>query len=100
VVLLKGAFTVVADPDGRVAVLPFADAALARAGTGDVLAGITVGLLAQGLDPFDAAVAASYIHGYAGLLAGIHMGTKASVLASDVVATLHVAIRAIEESGQ
>jgi NAD(P)H-hydrate epimerase len=52
VVVLKGAHTVVADPDGRVAVTPFANAALARAGTGDVLAGAVAGYLAQGLDPF------------------------------------------------
>ncbi|HLY25819.1 MAG TPA: NAD(P)H-hydrate dehydratase, partial [Aggregatilineales bacterium] len=85
VVVLKGAHTVIADPDGRVAVIPFANAALARAGTGDVLAGAIVGYLAQGLDPFDAAVAAAYIHGYAGEMAASFIGNKASVLASDVV---------------
>ena len=98
VVLLKGAFSVVADPDGRIAVVPFADAALARAGTGDVLAGIIAGLLAQGLDPFDAATAGAYIHGYAGLLAGTYMGTRASVLASDVAANIHAAITGVLET--
>lgn len=63
VIVLKGAFTVIADPDGRTAVLPFANSALSKAGTGDVLAGMIVGLLAQGLDPFDAAVAGAYLHG-------------------------------------
>lgn len=100
VVMLKGAYTVVADPDGRVAVLPFADAALARAGTGDVLAGVTVGLLAQGLDPFDAAVCAAYIHGYAGTLAGAYVGTRASVLAGDVSAIIPSAIAALETACQ
>ncbi|MDQ7030774.1 MAG: NAD(P)H-hydrate dehydratase [Ardenticatenia bacterium] len=55
VVVLKGAFTVVAAPDGRVSVSPFAHPILATAGTGDVLAGLIGGLLAQGIPPFDAA---------------------------------------------
>jgi NAD(P)H-hydrate epimerase len=97
VVVLKGAFTAIADPDGRLAVIPFADAALARAGTGDVLAGIIVGLLAQGLDPFDAAVAGAYIHGYAGRLAAAALGTRASVLAGDVAAHIHAALTGIEQ---
>jgi len=88
VVVLKGAYTLVADSDGRLAVIPFAEPALARAGTGDVLAGVIVGLLAQGLDPFDAATAGAYIHAYAGRLAAQHLGTRSSVLATDVVATL------------
>jgi NAD(P)H-hydrate repair Nnr-like enzyme with NAD(P)H-hydrate dehydratase domain len=96
VVVLKGAHTVIADPDGRVAVTPFANAALARAGTGDVLAGAVAGYLAQGLDPFDAAVTATYVHGYAGELAASYMGTKASVVAGDIVATLADSISAVE----
>ncbi len=96
IVVLKGAHTVIADPDGRVAVLPFANAALARAGTGDVLAGMIVGLLAQGLDPFDAATAAAYVHGYAGELAVNFVGSKASVLAGDVAAHIPDALATIE----
>lgn len=88
VVVLKGAFTVIAAPDGRAAVLPFATPALARAGTGDVLAGAIVGLLAQGLAPYEAAVAAGYFHGRAGELAAEGLGTPASVLATDVLAGL------------
>ncbi len=84
VVVLKGAFTVVAAPDGRAALLPFATPALARAGTGDVLAGAIAGLLAQGLEPFDAAVAAAFLHGRAGELAAQSLGTTTSVLAGDV----------------
>jgi ADP-dependent NAD(P)H-hydrate dehydratase / NAD(P)H-hydrate epimerase len=85
VVVLKGAFTIVAAPDGRTVMQPFATAALARAGTGDVLAGAIAGLLAQGLPPFEAAVAASFLHGQAGVLVAAAMGTTASVLASDIL---------------
>ena len=55
VVVLKGAHTVVADADGRAAVSPFANPALSRAGTGDVLSGAIAGFLAQGLDRYAAA---------------------------------------------
>ena len=85
VVVLKGAFTIVAAPDGRTVLQPFATAALARAGTGDVLAGAIAGLMAQGLPAFEAAVAGAYLHGQAGVLAAQALGTTASVLASDIV---------------
>jgi NAD(P)H-hydrate epimerase len=84
VVVLKGAFTVVAAPDGRTFVLPFATPALARAGTGDVLAGAIVGFKAQGLAAYEAAVLGAYVHGRAGELAVETIGTTASVLAGDV----------------
>jgi hydroxyethylthiazole kinase-like uncharacterized protein yjeF len=85
VVVLKGAFTVIASPDGRSTIIPVATPALARAGTGDVLAGLIVGLRAQGLDAYDAAVAGAFIHAQAGLFAADTLGTTASVLASDVL---------------
>ena len=85
VVVLKGAFTLVASPDERVTMIPVASPALARAGTGDVLAGLITGLRAQGLDAFDAAVSGAWIHAQAGLYAADDLGTSASVLAGDVL---------------
>lgn len=85
VVVLKGAFTVIASPDGRTTVIPVASPALAHAGTGDVLAGLIVGLRAQGLEAFDAAVTGAWIHAQAGLYAADDLGTTISVLAGDVL---------------
>ena len=99
VIVLKGAFTIIAAPDGRAAVLPFANPGLSHAGTGDVLAGMITGLRAQGLSPFDAAVAGAYLHGYAGELAVDHAKHPASVLASDVIAQIGTALAAVEAGG-
>jgi hydroxyethylthiazole kinase-like uncharacterized protein yjeF len=84
VVVLKGAFTAAAAPDGRCAIVPFATPALARAGTGDVLAGVIGGLIAQGLDGWRAAVLGAFLHGRAGELAAEHGGAADSVMARDV----------------
>jgi hydroxyethylthiazole kinase-like uncharacterized protein yjeF len=94
VVVLKGAFTVIADPGGRVFVLPFANPALATAGSGDVLAGAIVGLRAQGMDAFEAAAAGAYLHGLAGELARADLGDM-GVVAGDLPPRLPQALRRI-----
>ncbi|MDQ0190074.1 NAD(P)H-hydrate dehydratase [Alicyclobacillus cycloheptanicus] len=91
VVILKGYRSIIAHPDGRVRVNATGNAALATAGTGDVLAGIVGGLLAQGADSFLAACAGAFLHGAAGELAGERL-TLVSTLASDVVDAIPDAI--------
>jgi NAD(P)H-hydrate epimerase len=83
VVVLKGARTVIADPDGGLAVAPFENPALATGGTGDVLAGAIGGLLAQGLAPGAAARVGVYLHGMAGDVVRERFG-DAGLLAGDL----------------
>jgi len=87
VVVLKGDDTLVAAPDGLVAVSPGATPALATAGTGDVLAGVTAAMLAKGLEPFEAACAAVRLHARAGVRAAARHGGE-GVIASDVIEAL------------
>jgi NAD(P)H-hydrate epimerase len=89
--VLKGDDTIVAHPDGRVAISPGGAPGLATAGTGDVLSGVMAGLLARGTDPFHAACAAVYAHLRAGELAAQPHGPD-GVIASDVIAKLPEAI--------
>lgn len=92
VVVLKGASTVVAVPEGPVWINPTGNHGLAKGGSGDVLAGLTAGLLAQGLSTEMAAVAAVYLHGLAADLAAGRLGRR-SLLASDVIASFGEAFR-------
>ena len=90
VVVLKGANTVIAAPDGSVAIAPFENPAMASGGTGDVLAGTVGALLAQGLAPFDAACLGVYLHGLAGEAVRERIG-DAGLLASDLPEAVPVA---------
>ena len=96
VVVLKGAFTVIAAPDGRTTTIPVATPALARAGTGDVLAGLITGLRAQGLDAYDAARAGAWIHAQAGLTAAGFQGSMAAVMAGDLLEAIPDVIADLE----
>lgn len=98
ILVLKGAHTLIAHPDGRVAVLPFKESALATAGTGDVLAGIIAGLRAQGLQPFDAALVGGYLHQLAGAEAVRKVGNARSVVAGDVLDSIADAYRLLEQA--
>jgi hydroxyethylthiazole kinase-like uncharacterized protein yjeF len=102
VVVLKGARTVIAEPDGSVTVAPFENPALATGGTGDVLAGIIGALLAQGLGPGAAARLGVYLHGTAGDLVRERLG-DAGLLASDLpeaVPLVRKRLTAIAERGR
>ena len=97
-VVLKGAHTVVAHPDGSAMISPFANPALATAGTGDVLAGAIVGLLAQGMSLEDAAQIGVYLHALAGERVSKELGDT-GVLASDLLPALPRTIRDLRGSG-
>lgn len=97
IVVLKGATTIVAEPEGRVRVNDGGNAALATAGTGDVLAGAIAGLLAQGVAPFDAATLGVYLHSAAGRLVRAEIGDMGAV-AGDLLPRLPQAIRALKQA--
>ncbi|MDR1016881.1 MAG: NAD(P)H-hydrate dehydratase [Coriobacteriales bacterium] len=95
VVVAKGPDTVICDSQTTIKVSN-GTAALAKAGTGDVLAGVIGGLLAQGMVPFDAAVAGVYLHAEAGVKAEAKIGRR-SVVAGDVTKFLVSAIKDLEK---
>ncbi|MCP4420968.1 MAG: bifunctional ADP-dependent NAD(P)H-hydrate dehydratase/NAD(P)H-hydrate epimerase, partial [Chloroflexi bacterium] len=84
VVLLKGAYTVIAAPDGRVTLLPFANPVLAVGGSGDVLSGVIATLLGHGLAPYNAARLGGFLHGMAGEESGRSSGLLASEIADNI----------------
>ena len=97
VVVLKGAHTVVAAPDGRVSEDPHEVPALASGGTGDVLAGVIAGLIAQRSDPYTAAVTGVYIHAEAGRRLEGRLGS-AGVLASELLPEIPAVMKVMREA--
>lgn len=96
-VVLKGANTVIASSSGEIAVSPFANPILATAGTGDILAGIVAGLLAQGLNPMDAASLGVFIHGLAGEFISKKIGDR-GMLATDLLLALPEVIKHLKKT--
>ena len=93
-VILKGARTIIARPDGAVAICPTGNPGMATAGTGDVLTGMVVGLLAQGLPSWEAACTATYLHGAAGDLAAAMKG-EVGMIAGDLLEHIPTALNRI-----
>jgi hydroxyethylthiazole kinase-like uncharacterized protein yjeF len=98
VVVLKGARTVVAHPDGRTSEDPHEVPALATGGTGDVLSGIIGGLIAQGSDPYAAAVTGVYIHASAGRRLSQKLG-ESGLLASDLLLEIPLVMNVLRQGG-
>lgn len=98
VVLLKGARTLIATPEGAIAINTTGNAGMGNGGTGDVLTGIIGSLLAQGLTAFDAARVGAYVHGLAGDLRARDIGGEAGIIASDIIEYLPRAMAACRNS--
>jgi len=96
-VVLKGAYTVVASPEGRTVISPVANPGLASAGSGDVLTGAIAGLAAQGLPLFEAAAGGVYLHGQAGERVKDRLG-DAGMVASDLLPELPLVIKNLKET--
>ena len=97
IVVLKGAFSIIAEPSGRARVSDAANAGLASAGTGDVLAGAIAGLAGQGISPFDAASLGVYLHAAAGELVKDELGDT-GMLAGDLLPVLPKVIKGLKEN--
>lgn len=96
-VLLKGASTVIASPEGRIAINPTGNAGMATGGMGDVLSGLIGSLLAQGLSPWQAACLGAYVHGMAGDSLAAATGIGFGFLAGDLANELPLAFQEIVE---
>lgn len=94
VLVLKGASTVIASPDGQVFINPTGNPGMAKGGSGDVLTGMIVSLIAQGFKPLDAAKAGVFLHGLAGDMADRNMGEYA-MNAGDIIEYISAAIKAV-----
>src|SRR5467141_1157798 len=98
IIVLNGAHTLVAHPDGRLSEDPHEVPALATGGTGDVLAGVIGALMAQGSDPFTAAVSGVYVHAAAGRRISQRLG-DAGLLASDLLPEIPLVMHVLRQGG-
>ena len=96
--VLKGASTIIAAPDGRLAINPTGNPGMAAGGMGDVLTGLIGGLLAQGVAPFEAACLGVYVHGLAGDRI-VRAGRPFGFLASELAAEIPAAFQEVLENG-
>jgi NAD(P)H-hydrate epimerase len=99
IVVLKGAYTSISDPDGNVFFNSTGNPGMATAGSGDVLTGMILSLLAQGYAPLDAAITGVYLHGMAGDLAAEQSSPEA-VIASDIIDKIGAAYSKIRGENQ
>lgn len=93
-VVLKGARTIIAAPDGRAFINPTGNPGMATAGTGDVLAGMIGGFIAQGVEATNAAIIGAYLHGLAGDIAATQLG-PIGIIASDLISVLPSVIKKV-----
>ena len=93
-VILKGAFSIIASPEGEVRINPFANPILATSGTGDVLAGLVTGFIAQNVPPYDAACLGAFIHGATGESLAVKYGDRGA-LASELLPLIPVTMKEI-----
>lgn len=94
--ILKGHRTIVASPDGRLAVNTTGNSGMAKGGSGDILSGMVVSLLGQGMEPFDACCAAVYCHGRAGDMAAAELGER-GMSPADLLSRLPYAFKETEQ---
>jgi hydroxyethylthiazole kinase-like uncharacterized protein yjeF len=88
IILLKGAISVVSNPNGEIGIIPVATSALSTAGTGDILSGLIAGLCAQGNEPYKASLMGAYIHAKAGSILEQNIGQTYTTTASEVLAAI------------
>jgi len=94
-VILKGARTIVATPEGEVYINPTGNPGMATAGTGDLLSGIIAGFISQGLSARDSSILGVYLHGLAGDIAAEEL-SQTALIASDLLNTFPQAVKRVE----
>lgn len=99
IVVLKGALTVIAHPEGELFINPVSESALATAGSGDVLSGAIGGLMAQGMSSLDASILGVWLQSHAGKIASQTLHSDFSVTATDILNALPLAFQETKKAG-